>query len=170
MSYTLPIDIAGRNFSLSNSNGKKIEFTQNKNMFTILGANHTPGEILTLNYESHDKVRREFLLSNKPLSDQIKIESSSPNCSLGAGITIEEQKIISYCEVMSKIDIKVEYKYQLAQTTFSLDAVKKAESGKWLVMIDSKATTEFSREGSTIILNDEPKFDAKIEIRFLPYD
>jgi hypothetical protein len=154
----------GRNFRILDGN-KALMFQQNNDVFTLGAADHQAGKILKLQYEVPDGMPRNFPLSHAPIAGTAVLQSTG-TCTLGKGLEIQGSTLMTACPVASPTSFILDYKYHEIQRRFSLMGVPDPDKGTWSVLVDGVATSDFTREGTTILLNFDPALEAKVAIHY----
>ncbi len=144
---------------------KELAFSVSGDAFTIPAADHRVGAILSLKYDLPLNTSRIFTLPHTPDAGTALFKKDTEGCRLNEGITITANSLEANCTVNAKTDFLVEYTYTEKQKVFTLN-VPDPDKGRWEVLIDGVVTTEYTVVGSTISLDNDPKSDATIEIRF----
>ncbi len=164
LSYTLPLMAGAQNIKILDGL-KALNFQQANDVFTIGAADHQAGKILKLQYDVPDGMPRNFPLTHTPIAGSASLQSSGA-CTLGKGLEIQGNTLMTSCPVLTSTSFILDYKYNEIQKRFALMGVPDPDKGTWSVLVNGVATSDYTREGHVISLNFEPELDAKIAINY----
>ncbi len=165
LSYALPMMNGAFNLRILDG-ANLVNFVEKDGVFTIDALQHAPGKKLLFSYDLAETAPRSFTLGHKPIENSANVQVANGACNLGMGIEIVGDRLTAICGVKAKTDFTLNYKFREAQTSFDLGEIKLPEQGKWIVMIDGEAISDYTRSGSIIKLNFEPLLDSKITIQY----
>ncbi len=136
---------------------------------TFQAADFQEGRVVTLVFKDITTITKELTLAHLPIADSVRVATGADTCIDGAGLSVFQEKIYIECEMAAASDFVVSYDYMgEPQKSYTLDMTLDPDTGAWEVFVNDELTGAFSRQGSTITLNDAPAVDATVKVRFTP--
>jgi len=141
--------------------GAKIE----GNTLIVSETGFLPGEKVIIKYFNETSGLYTVTLPKKALNASINVKSSEGSCT--ATLSASALEVSLNCTGFGAKIVDLTYSYQSEpDVTYTLKNVANPDAGQWTVTIDGVKTTEFTRQGSVITLNQPPLPTAIVTIEY----
>jgi hypothetical protein len=170
--------ITSYDISLNGTTIKNLSITYAKNNQPVIGAKleknsvilselgFVAGEKIDIKYYNETSGVVSLKLPKIPLPDSILVTSTEGTCSYMLSPARDE--VTLDCTALGAKTVNIQWSYFTeAETTFSLPQVLRPDSGTWKVEIDGNPTTDFKRDGRTIVLNTPPLQTSMITVIYM---
>jgi len=146
--------------------GDKIEYTQAGAKVTLKPTDVRDGRMLVVRFRSEASHVQQVEVTSTPLEGSLAVRPSAGECSH----SLEGMILTLNCNVPDGTSVAITWSYTENTGSFVLEGVVHPEDGMWRVEVNGMETTAYSRQGSTITLNDMPQADAKVTVTFAHHD
>ncbi len=170
--------ITSYDISLNGTTIKDLSITYAKNNGPVIGAKLEKNTLIVseIGFVAGDKINIKYFneasgvislkLPKIPLPDSIVVASTEGTCSYV--LSAAKDEVTLDCTALGAKTVNVQWSYFTeAETSFSLPQVMRPDTGTWSVAIDGKPTTDFKRDGRTIVLNTPPLQTSVITVGYM---
>ncbi len=151
---------------LDASTGEDVPFDMESDQIVFPLGEYKAGRELILRYKKQSDIAQSYQLNHEPINDQFSLSFDNESCLSGSGISRSGRTIKIDCELAEPTQVRMAYAYLATRTRFTITNIADPDRGVWEVYYDEDKSSNWIREGSTIIVPDDLSPSTRVRIRF----